>query len=305
MNIDTSLLREKFTIREKTEHQGDKAMKIICPSTRMSIHLQSGELPKETYVIRSYNMHSGTRIAAQLIHDYEKNGPIMSRSISIDWTELWDNSLSSYERIHNADRWVVIYHKGVPVFSAGEYHSFLDVIEKCDALNKDSYDKSIKIAEQAFRQAGKDTTITCDSTVALISILAKDSGRCSMVIRGPNNTTTFNYSLKPMDKNENLNIPQGLSTAADFLEGVQLSYMVGFNSEQLNQGVISKYSDEEKKMIKARERLTELNALINSMERRCKVRYRPERPDFETLILQTEKHAKNVDLHEEDEIYID
>lgn len=305
MNIDTSLLREKFTIREKTTHQDDKALKIVCPSTRMSINLQSGELPKESYVIRSYNMHSGTRIAAKIIHDYEKNGPIMSRSISIDWTELWDNSLSSYERIHHANRWVAVYHKGIPIFSFGEYHSFLDVIEKCDFLNKGNYDKSIKIAEQAFRQAGKDTTITCDSTVALISILGKDSGRCSMVIRGPDNTTTFNYALKPLDKKENLNIPQGLSTAADFLEGVQLAYMVGFNSEKLNQGVISKYSDEEKKMIKARERLTELDGLINSMERRCKVRYRPERPDFETLIFQTEKHAKNRVLTEDDEVYID
>lgn len=305
MNIDTSLLREKFTIREKTEHQGDKALKIVCPSTRMSINLQSGELPKETYVIRSYNMHSGTRIASKIIHDYEKNGPLMSRSISLDWTELWDNSLSSYERAHHTDRWVAIYHKGVPIFSAGEYHSFLDVIEKCDYMNKGNYDKSIKIAEQAFRQAGKDTTITCDSTVALISILAKDSGRCSMVIRGPSNTTTFNYSLKPLDKNKTLNIPQGLSTAADFLEGVQLAYMVGFNSEKLNQGIISKYSDEEKKMVKARERLTELNSLINSMERRYKVRYRPERPNFETLIFQTEKHAKNTVLTDDDDVYLD
>lgn len=308
MNIDTSLLREKFLIQEKTIHQGDNALKINCPSTRMPINLQSGALPKETYIIRSYNMHSGTRMVAKIIHDYEKNGPIMSRAISLDWAELWDTSLSSYERRHNENRWIAIYHKGALIFSAGDHHSFLDVIEKCDALNNGDYEKSIKMAEKAFLQAGKDTKITCDSTVALVSILGKKDGRCSMVLRGPSKTTTFNYSLKPLEKTEQLNIPQGLSTAADFLEGVQLAYMIGLNTEKLNKGVILKYSDEEKQMVKARERLKELEAQIDSMESRYKVRYRPERPNFEILIAETEKYAKDTMLTDDDgdeEAYID
>lgn len=307
MNIDTSLLREKFIIREKTVNLNDKTMQIQCPSTRMPISLQTGTLEKETYIIRSYNMHSGTRMVAKIIHDYEKNGPIMSRSITLDWAKLWEESLSSYERLHNSEKWVVVYHKGKPIFAAGQHHSFLDVIEVCDNLNKGNYDKSIKMAEKAFLKAGKNTEITCESTVALVSILSKKDGRCSMVLRGPNRTTTFNYSLKPLEKEDTLNIPQGLSTAADFLEGVQLAYMIGLNSEKLNQGLIEKYSDEGRQIIKARERLGELNALINSMERRYKVRYRPERPDFDILIAETEQYAKDALLNqdENDEIYID
>ena len=305
MNIDTSLLREKFVIREKTKHQGDNALKINCPSARMPISLQSGGLPKETYIIRSYNMHSSTRMVSKIIHDYERNGPIMSRSIAIDWTELWESSISSYDRMHNKNSWVAIYHKGKPIFSSGEYHSFFDVIEKCDVLNKGNYDKSMRMAEKAFRQAGKDTEITCDSTVALISILGKNDGRCSMVLRGPNTTTTFNYSIRPLEQEGELNIPQVLSTAADFLEGVQLSYMVGLTSQKLNKGLIEKYSDEEKQMNRAQTRLTELNTHIGSMERRYKVRYRPERPNFETLILKTEKYAEKTLVTKDDEVYID
>ncbi|PCI55970.1 MAG: hypothetical protein COB36_04025 [Alphaproteobacteria bacterium] len=303
MNIDTSLLREKFVIREKTKHQGDNALKIICPSTRMPISLQSGGLPKETYIIRSYNMHSSARMVAKIIHDYETNGPIMNRAI--DWAELWESSVSSYDRIHNKNSWIAIYHKGMPIFSMGEYHSFFDVIEKCDVLNKGNYDKSMKMAEKAFRQAGKDTKITCDSTVALISVLGKRDGRCSMVLRGPNTTTTFNYSIKPLKKDGRLNIPQVLSTAADFLEGVQLSHMIGLTSYKLNQGMIEKYSDKEKQMTRGKTRLTELNIQISSMEKRYKVRYRPERPDFEALILKTEKYAEETQVTEDDEIYID
>lgn len=307
MNIDTSLLREKFTIREKTKHQDDQALKIKCPSTRMPINLQTGTLPKEKFIIRSYNMHSATRMVSKIIHDYGKNGPIMSRAISLDWMELWDNSLSSYERRHNPDRWIAVYNKGKLIFSAGEHHSFLDVIEKCDVLNKGNYDKSIKMAERAFRQAGKDTEITCESTVALVSILGKYDGRCSMVLRSPAHTTTFNYSLKPLEKGGEINIPQGLSTAADFLEGVQIAYMIGLNSEKLNQGIIAKYSDEYKQMAKARDRLKDIQAQIDSMESRYKVRYRPERPNFELLITETENYARDIILTEEKdaEIYIE
>ncbi len=305
MNIDTSLLREKFVIREKTKHQGDKALKINCPSTRMPISLQSGGLPKETYIIRSYNMHSSARMVSKIINDYEKSGPIMSRSVAIDWAGLWESSISSYDRMHNKNSWIAIYHKGMPIFSTGDHHSFFDVIEKCDVLNKGNYDKSMRMAEKAFRQAGKDTKITCDSTVALISVLGKSDGRCSMVLRGPNTTTTFNYSIKPLKKEGELNIPQVLSTAADFLEGVQLSYMVGLTSHKLNHGMIGKYSDEEKQMNRAKTRLTELNTQIGSMERRYKVRYRPERPNFETLIIKTEQYAEKTFVTKDDEVYID
>ena len=169
MNIDTSLLREKFVIHEKTVYVEDKGLEIRCPSTRMQIDLQAGELPVETFIVRTHNMHGCARMVARIILDYEKKGPILSRLKDINWKELWNASVSDYERNYNPQRWVCIYHNGKILFQDGEHHAFLDVIEKCDVLNKGDYDKSIDMAEDAFHQNGKDVTIRYDSNVALVA----------------------------------------------------------------------------------------------------------------------------------------
>ena len=256
MHIDTSLLREKFSIKEQ---KNDTPLTIKASSNRMVLNLQAGELPTETFVVRTNSMHSCTRITALIIADYEKTGPLATRIKSIDWKDMWDKALNDYERRYNPDRWLAIYHQGKPVFFYGHYHSFLNVIEHCDFLNKGDYAKSIELAETAFN-AG-----------------------------------------------DNINLTQGLSSAGDFLEGVQLAYLIGINTERLNQELIEKFSDEAKQTHHARERLNQLDAQINSMENRYKVRYRPERPMFDFIIGQAEKYARAnpIESSGEDEIYIE
>ncbi len=296
MNIDTSLLREKFVIKEKTVSARHKRLTIIAPSTRMRIALQSGGLPTEDVIIRTNNMHSVTRMVAQIINNYEKHGPIMPRLHNIDWPDLWDHCLSPYERLYNPERWVSVYFKGKRIFQAGKTHSFLDVIEQCDALNKSSYEKSIKLAQDAFLKAGKDVDIDYDSNVALVAVIAPSNARCSLILRGPDKTTTFNYSIKPSGADHKINTAQGLSSAADFLEGMQLSYKIGFNTKKLELGLIQKASDEDKETRAARSRLNDISAQINGMENRYIVRYRPERPKFDLIIGETEKYfAKQLD----------
>lgn len=301
MNIDSSLLREKFIINEKKAKQKANALSITCPSNRMPVNLQSGGLPTETYIARAHNMHSCTRMVAEIISDYEKNGPIMSRAIRIDWAELWEISLSEYENKHNPDRWIAIYSKGKLVFSEGYHHPFLDVIEKCDIVNKGSYEKSIELAVDAFARTGTRINMDYDSNIALIAILSKKDGRCSMVLRGLGKSTTFNYSIKPIEKSHKLNTPRILSAASDFLEGVQLSYMVGINNERLNYCIIEKYSGEHKKTIDAMKRIEDLDIKIDSMENSYEVRYRPERPDFNLIISSAEELERDNILNNEGE----
>ena len=307
MNIDTSLLRERFIIKEtkpEDDESSGKTLTIEARSNRMVLNLQAGKLPTETFIIRTDRMHTCARMVSLLIADYEKMGPISPRAKRIEWFEMWDKSLSHYERTYNPDRWIAIYQNGKPIYKTGHYHSFLDVIEQCDALNKGDYPNSLAVAEKAFKQAGKDIKIEYDSSIALVAILGKESGRCSMLLRAPDRTTTFNYSLKPLNPGERVNVTQGLSSASDFLEGVQLSYMVGINAERVNQGMTEKFSDESKQAVKARDRIDQLNAQINSMESRYKIMYRPERPMFEYLMGQAEKYARN-NMVDEDEIYIE
>ncbi len=304
MHVDTSLLREKFIIKENKDNNNDKQLILSARSNRMVINLQAGEMPTETFVIRTNTMHTCSRIVALIIANYEKHGPLAPRLKLIEWPEIWDDALNDFERRYNTERWISIYYKGKVVYSYGKHHHFFDVIEQCDIINKGEYIESLTLAKKAFKQAGKTVDISYDSNVALVAILNYKYSRCSMVLRAPDRTTTFNYVLKPMNKDEKISITQGLSSAGDFLEGVQLSYLVGVNNEKLNQGIIEKFSDEAKKTVAARERIYELEAQINSMENRYKVRYRPERPLFDYIIEQAEKYAKD-HLDDEDEIYIE
>ncbi|MGH1455780.1 MAG: hypothetical protein ACRBDI_03275 [Alphaproteobacteria bacterium] len=304
MQIDTSLLREKFVIRERNPSSASNAIKITALSNRMAITLKAGEMPGENYIIRSSNMHSCVRFAALLLAEFERLGPLLSRTIKINWHEMWDNSLSPFERLHNPDRWICLYSKGKIVFSEGKHHQFLDVIEQCDIVNKESYDKSIRLAESAFSQAGKDVAIEFDSNVALVCALSRIEGRCSMIIRGPGNTHTFNCNLKPDQGEKKINIVHGLSISADILEAVQLCYRVGENNVLLEMGKIKKFSDEYNLTIAAKKRIHEVNIQLSSMENIYAIRYRPERPNFDHIIDMTERYVHAHPPPDDDEAYV-
>lgn len=304
MNIDTSLLREKFLIKERKERKDDKVLEFTACSNRMVINLQAGEMPTETFIVRSNTMHNCIRMVSKVMHEYDRRGPLLSRAKSLDWDEIWEKTLSPFERRYNPDRWICIYNKGKIIYQTGKHHSFLDVIEQCDAAQNGDYNKSIPLAEAAFKKAGKNINLDYNSNVALVAILNRKEGRCSMVLRGPDRTTTFNFNIKTSEHSNTLNLPHGLTTASDFLEGVQLAYHIGFLSEKLSVGLINKESDEYKKMLRAQERLNEIDALINSMENSYRMRYRPERPDFNHII-ETSKRCASERINDEDEIFIE
>lgn len=295
MNIDTSLLREKFVIQEAgVKDEGQKKLILTAPSNRMPISLRTESLAPEQFIVRTSSMHTCTRMVAQLVADYEHHGPIPPRIAKINWHQLWDNCLSSYERLHIPERWCCVYHKGKNIFSEGKHHAFLDVIEKCDHMNKKDYEGAINVAKGAFTKAGKEVHIDYDSNVALVAAIDIKSARCSMVLRGIDKTTTFNYSVRPIEKDDKINPSQALSSAGDFLEGVQLSYQIGMNNHKLETGQIQKFSDPDRKARAARNRINELYAQVNSLENRYILRYRPERPDFDHIIHATEQY-----LHQE------
>lgn len=307
MNFNASLLREKFIIREKLDIADDHPLEFVAPSTRLPISLQSGDLPPEDIVVRTHSMHTCVRMAAKIIQNYERHGPITPRAKSIDWHELWHDVIEGYESQFVENKRVSVYHKGKVLFAHGSYHSFLDVIEKCDTLNDGDYNLSLHMAEEAFLKAGKNVSIHYDSNVALIAIIGDHDSRCSMILRGPERTTTFNYSLKPIDSSTRINALQILSSSADFLEGVQLSFLIGENTVKLQKGVIQKYSKEDKQTQHARDRLNQLSINIDTMEKRYQVRYRPERPDFGQIIKDTQKLSAKKEYYipdDDDEVYI-
>ncbi|MCB1531711.1 MAG: hypothetical protein KDJ35_02465 [Alphaproteobacteria bacterium] len=290
----TSLLREKFIIEDKTV--GDKASSVTALSNRMVVSLENknGAL-QETFVIRTHNMHSCTRMATKILQTFTKTGPLMNRSVPIKWEELWEDILSDFERSFNPDKWLAIYNAGKPVFKAGDnIHPFLDLIERCDYTNKGEYEDAIPLAESAFVKTGKTVKIAYDGNVALVVNFDHEEARCGVILRGPDRTTTFNFNAHPGKTLKTPDFVQCLGAAAAFLEGMQLAFMIGMDEVKIRYGLIERNSREEKKTQEGRKRLGRLSAIIGNLEITHTVRYRPERPEFKRVISDAEKLAQKI-----------
>ena len=79
--------------------------------------------------------------------------------------------------------------------------------------------------------------------------------------------------------------------AAELLEGIQLSFMIGIANEKLRAGIIDSANFEARQAREAKRRIATLNGEISSLETHYKVRYRPERPDFNRIIFDAENIA--------------
>lgn len=294
VSFNASLLREKFTIHDPMDTEAMTGAPVLALSNRMVVDLvsKSGQ-NRERIIVRAQNMHSCVRIVARLFRTYHTSGPILVRAKEFEWDEMWAQIVNEYEYEFNPQRWCAIYSGGKILFEAGERHPFLDVIEKCDALNKGEYEKAIPVAESAFRQLGREVRIEYDANVALVTDMDDKQARCGVILRGPNRTTTFNFAVFPK-KEPVLNIPQILTASAAFLEGVQIAFMIGMNNEKIRLGIIERFSHEEKQTREARRRLSRLNAEIANLESAAEVRYRPERPEFPHIVMDAEKLASKI-----------
>lgn len=290
MDIDTSLLRERFVIEEK-DADGDDALRIVAVSNRIVLDLQAGGLDPEYFVIRTNAMHSAVRLAARIVDEYDRRGPLTPRRDKIKWEELWHDLQSDFDLRYNQNAWCSLFFKGKALFSSGEYHPFFNVIEQCDAFSQGDYKKSIPFARDVFGQAGKDINIDYDSNVALVAKAKPEEARFSMLQRARESKATFHMNLSPRG-DEKLQVTQLLTSAADFLEGTQLCYIIGEINEKIEQNIYEKFADEHRQGKHAQEQLVRLNVAIDAMENRYTARYRPERPDFELLTEAIEKETR-------------
>lgn len=289
----TSLLREKFTITEKANK---KAAPVIALSNRIVVPLVSEDkIDNETFVIRTQNMHSCARLAAAVTKDFFERGTIANRAIPLAWNELWVDVIKGYERDWNENIWCAIYHKGRVIYEDGERHPFLDIIEQCDAANKQDYAQSIAFAESAFSTAGKDVKIHHDSNVALITSCTPESAKCGIIVRAASGATTFNYTAVPnLRHNKPIWAHTTLTVAAAFLEGVQLAFQVGLLNKKHEYRMIERFSDEERKYKRAQNRLANLDRAIGTYEMQFNVTYRPDRPTFRDMVEKAEKIAVKI-----------
>ena len=295
INFRSTLLREKFTIKEGGEDAAVPRSSLIALSNRMALELtgNEGEIV-ETLIVRAHNMHSCVRLCARLIQTFLHAGPITHRQKPFDWEESWENIIKDFERQHNPDLWAAVYSNGKIVFERGKHHPLLDMIEKCDHTNEEPYDYSVAIAEESFQNAGKNVTIEYDGKMAMVTHFEKDFGKCAFILRHPNRTTTFNFKTQPKEEGDTISIPQCLGAGAALLEGIQLAFTVGMNTEKINRGIIKRYSEAEQQVKDARIRLGRLGKELDTLENTYNVHYRPERPEFQEIVSDSEERAGKI-----------
>ena len=291
MEINTTLLRERFVIRD-TENEG--APPIIALSNRLALPMHNGDGDlADTFIIRAQNMHSCIRMAAQLLQSFIRSGPLLSRNAPYDFAEVWEKICSDYEVSYNKNRWIVIFHKGVEIFASGEHHSFLNLIEKCDSKNPGNYDRSVKIAEDAFGKMGRKISISYEANIGMVLNVKPEIGRCGLVYRGMDKSSTFNFTSEP-DEAKIVSPVHCMNVCACFLEGLQLAYLIGVTNDKMRLSLIKRFSSEEKQAEQALARIHQLDVELGVFESRYKLKFRPEKPEFSQAIIDAERaHAKN------------
>lgn len=294
--LSVTLLRERFVITDTMPVDFGDAEPVIALSNRMVLPLigrEDGTVA--SYVVRAHNMHGCTRFAAHILQEFAKRPSNPQAFIdSLNWNRIHSAVTDEYEAEWNPDFWVAVYFEGRAVFESGARHSFLDIIEQCDARNKGHYEKSLEIAEDAFKQAGKFVSIAYDSNMALNLHMVDNKCRCGIIMRGPNKTTTFNFSAHRQEKTDSLPLEAAscLYAAAEYLEAVQLAFLLGMSRMKLEYEMISPSSPEAQKADAAHGRLKHLSQEIKQFENLFVVSYRPERPDIKQIISDSEAFAK-------------
>lgn len=284
MVFNTSLLREKFLIKEKTDKQDTQLIEAV--GNRLSLPLSHGTgASQENFIIRGKSMHCTTRMAASMAREFETGGPLLNRLNEQAWDNFWQDSQNSFDKISFEDNWISVFHDGTPIYARGKSHPFLSVMEQCDAKNRAEYDRAVKIAEDVFKQAGKIVAIDHETTIAMVAGLMNGMGRSGLILRMPGRNSTFTFHMgqdnQKTTSGKSVKPHHLLMMSADYMEALHLSVNIGIrqNNEQANTIDYLK---------KARTRMGRVNQSIQQFEKLFSFKYRPEKPDFLHIIKQSE-----------------
>lgn len=293
MDFSTTLLREKFTLKDSRE--GNEP--IIALSNRVSIALPDtrGRIA-EVFVVRSQTMYTCIRMAAKIAQTFFRQGPLMPRDPKFDFQEAWADIIFDHERQFNPKCWVAVYNGGKRIFHANEYHAFFDLIENCDVKNASgNYDTTVFLAEEIFASNGKNISIEQESHTGMVLDVKKKKARCGLILRSPVRRTNFSFVAETEDEKENpINIAQCLNIGASFLEGAHLAFLIGRTNELLRLNQITKYGEDDKKAASARRRMARLNSDIKLFEKKFNASYRPERPEFPSVVVEAEQYTRDL-----------
>jgi hypothetical protein len=277
--LNTSLLRERFTIR--FNNKDEKPFEAFGNRVSLPLSNHDGTI-RETFVIRSQTMHTALRMAAAIAKEFTLSGPIINRPVALDYNKIWYDIIKDFEKAYNPHIWCAVYYKGKVIFKDGDYHAFLNVIEQCDIQNKGDYDRSVSIAKDMFQQLGRIADIRHQLHIAAVYGATADKIRCGLALRTLQQERTFKFTLSANENTlQKIRPYEGLSLAALYLEGIQLSILSGMGEATHPAPLHAIYK-----------RIGKINQSILFHEKRYHIYYRPERPDFKFLADEARRAAQ-------------
>jgi hypothetical protein len=282
------ILRERFTI----EDMDGISAPIIALSNRFFLSLTSEKGKTiETFVIRGQMLHTVVRMAGMMMHSFSRNGPLLTRETPFDFDDTWEKAAGMFEYQYNENLWIAVYHNGKQIYSKGQHHTFLDVIEQCEALSTEhKYEDNLRVAEELFNKVGKPVSIHYEANIASNIHVGPVMGRSALILRGAQKTSTFIFTAEKKDTSlKQANPVHFIAATSNYFEGIQLAFQIGQCNEKIRHEMIDPKSDEMIKHSVARDRLAEVADNIRNFEKMYDVYYRPEKPSFAALISNAEE----------------
>lgn len=281
MSLNATMIRERVIIQDPA--LGKSGSRIL--SNRLVLPI-SGEL----LVVRGQNMHSASRFAGRLYKKALDEGGILAAvRKEEDVAEVWAKVYEEAALASPADNWGSVYVSGNPIFASSPQHPFLDAIEKQVSNNENNYDLNVMLASETFTAAGHpNMRIDHSTNVALILNVTDDQARMGLIYRHPRRTTTFSFTALPnlgrTIKTSSLleEVPLVLEVSADFLESIQICFALAADGAK---GIDQNFEKQDT----LKYRLGDLRKSIDGFESELKVSYRPERPDMNRFLLETQQ----------------
>lgn len=277
-----TLFREKSTVHRfgfGGQHADDDAVFQIR-SNRVSLQLKSGGLT-ENVVVRGQNIPSTLRLTAMVLEHFNAKPTIFSNEGGDppDWSELWKQRMSSYEKQFQRESWVSLHYEGETIFTTNPSNQ-IEEIERI-ALGGDVNDSTIREVTSRLLGTDADVVTQHDSQTAVVFTPFKEYHRAAILERRGGRTGSFAVSAHhPPKPKKPVRYSGFINFCADTIEALNLKVFLDRIRQMVEENRITGPVVTPAQVAGAMGRKRDLMQFIVAYERANKITYRPERPEF-------------------------
>lgn len=278
-----TLYREKSTVHRfgfGGSHADDDTV-FQVRSNRVSLPLRSADFSANV-VIRGQNIPATLRMASIVLEQFGHNPAIFSdeEDHHVNWDEVWEHRMSSYERQFMPETWVSLHHDGQTLFTTNPSNQ-IEEIERV-ALGREIDDSTIREVSSHLIGADADVVTQHDSQTAVVFTPFKEYHRVAILERrGAGRTGSFAVSAHhPPKPKRPVRYSGFIHFCADLIEALNLKVFLERVRQMVEENRISGPPVTPAQVAGAMGRKRDLMQFIVSYERANKITYRPERPEF-------------------------